>query len=107
MSNKIAVFCTTSSPDEASRIAKALVSEGLAACVTRLPGVHSVYQWEGKVEEAGEILLIAKTRASLWDALRERVLALHSYEVPEIVALPITQGHLPYMEWIDRSTREP
>jgi periplasmic divalent cation tolerance protein len=106
MSNKLMVFCTISNLDDANRLARALVAESLAACVNRLPGVHSTYQWEGKVAESEEFLLLIKTRADLWEPLRQRILELHPYEVPEIIAVPITEGHDAYMQWIDKSTRQ-
>jgi periplasmic divalent cation tolerance protein len=96
---------TVPTPDEASRIARALVEERLAACVNIVPGMRSVYRWRGAVEEADEILLVAKTtRASFW-RLRDRVLALHSYEVPEVIAVPIERGNTEYLSWITESVR--
>lgn len=83
------VFVTTSSSDEASRIAGKLVEEKLAACVNILAGCRSVYRWKGKVENAEECLLVIKTSRARFPALAARVAELHSYEVPEIVALPI------------------
>ncbi|MDR5683132.1 MAG: divalent-cation tolerance protein CutA [Armatimonadota bacterium] len=94
---------TASTPDEASRIARALVEERLAACVNVVPGIRSVYRWREAIEEADELLLVAKTTAASFERLRERVLALHSYEVPEIVALPIESGHPDYLMWMAES----
>jgi periplasmic divalent cation tolerance protein len=104
MSNKILVLCSVSSESEAKLIAMALVEEKLAACVTIQPRVQSVYRWQGKVEQAEEYLLLIKTRASLWDALRGRVLQLHSYDVPELIAVPVSHGNPAYLRWIDEST---
>lgn len=104
MSNKIAVFCTASSLTEAKSIAKAVVEEELAACATILPPVASIYRWKGRVEEAEETLMIIKTRQEQFLSLRTRILELHSYEVPEIIAVPIVAGHPAYLEWIDQST---
>jgi periplasmic divalent cation tolerance protein len=105
MSNKILVFCSVSSHSEAKSIARTLVEEKLAACVAIQPLVESVYRWQGNVEVAEEYLLLIKTRASLWDALRGRILQLHSYDVPELIAVPVTHGNPAYLEWIDESTR--
>ena len=99
----VVVYVTASSPDEAAAIARALVEERLAACVNQTP-VHSVYRWQGQVEEAAEILLVAKTRRSALDALAARVRALHSYTVPEIIALPLVAGSPPYLQWIVEET---
>lgn len=104
MSNKIIVFCTVSSLAEGKTVAQALVAEELAACVTLLPPVQSVYRWQGKIEEAQEVLLMIKTREGQWEALRQRIQELHSYEIPEIIGVPITAGNPAYLEWIDRST---
>jgi periplasmic divalent cation tolerance protein len=100
----VVVYITAGSPDEAATLARALVAERLAACVNRVP-VESVYQWQGQVEEAAEVLLIIKTRRGLLDALAARVRVLHSYTVPEIVALPIIAGWPPYLQWIAEETQ--
>lgn len=97
------VLMTAPDAAAAERIARALVDERLAACVNILPGVRSVYRWEGKVEESSEVLLVAKTRASLFGKVEARVRALHPYDVPEIVALPLTDGSRPYLSWLDQS----
>jgi periplasmic divalent cation tolerance protein len=94
---------TVPTPDEASRIARALVEERLAACVNIVPWMHSVYRWRGAVEEADEILLVAKTTRASFGRLRDRVLALHSYEVPEVIAVPIETGNPEYLSWIEES----
>jgi len=99
----VVVYVTASSADEAATLGRALVAERLAACVNRVP-VESVYQWQGQVEEAAEVLLVIKTRRSLLDALAARVRALHSYTVPEIIALPIVAGWPPYLQWIADET---
>mgnify|MGYP006383139605 CR=1 FL=1 len=100
----LVVFCTC--PDEASaaRIAHALVEERLAACVNRVPGLRSTYRWRGAVHEDSEVLLVIKTAEDRFEALRERVVALHPYELPEIVAVPITHGLAPYLDWIGAET---
>ena len=90
--------------EEAARIQETLVREKLAACVSSLPGVRSCYRWRGKIETAGEVLLLAKTTATAFEALRSRVAGIHSYEVPEIVALPVMAGHPPYLAWLADNT---
>jgi periplasmic divalent cation tolerance protein len=94
---------TAASLEEAHRIARALVEERLAACVNVLPGVRSVYRWEGTVEEAEEILLVVKTVPERFDAMRDRVLSLHSYQVPEVVALPVHAAASAYERWVQES----
>ena len=100
----ILVLCTC--PDEAlaARIANALVEERLAACVSRIGGVTSTYRWRGAVEQASECLLLIKTTSERFDALREHIVALHPYELPEIVAVDVAQGLPAYLEWIARET---
>lgn len=89
-------------PDEptATSIARALVEEGLAACVNVSGEVRSIYRWRGSVEEAGERLLVIKARADRLEALAARIVALHPYEVPELLALPVARGLGPYLEWL-------
>jgi len=101
----VVVFVTAGSRREADRIAAALVEERLAACVNLVAPVVSIYQWEGKIERGREVLLIAKTRRALVPRLTARVQALHSYDVPEIIALPIEAGSTPYLEWLTAETR--
>ena len=101
------ILITTASPDEANRIASALVDEKLIACANVVPAVHSHFIWKGKRTEETESLLIAKTRRKLFDAVAKRVRELHSYDVPEIIALPIVAGSADYLKWLDESTREP
>lgn len=102
----IVVLCTC--PDEASaeRIASALVEERLAACVNCVPGIASTYRWQGKVDRAHECLLLIKTTSERFDALRERIVALHPYELPEVIAVDIALGHAPYLAWIATETGE-
>jgi len=100
------VLITASSPDEGARIAEALVSERLAACVNRVDGISSVYWWKGKMERESECLLIAKTRGELVERLIARVKEMHSYSVPEVIALPIEAGNPDYLMWIAEETKE-
>jgi len=105
MPKHVVVFMTASSPREARKIAGALVKEKRAACVNLLPGLRSIYRWKGKVESAREILLLAKTTAAAMPGLIRRVRQLHSYEVPEIIALPIAAGHKGYLAWVESSVK--
>ncbi|MCC6265748.1 MAG: divalent-cation tolerance protein CutA [Bryobacterales bacterium] len=105
MSNKILVYCAVPSLEIATMIAQTVVHEELAACVNVLPGLTSVYRWQGAVETANELLLLIKTREALFEALRARIVSLHPYEVPEIIATRISEGHAPYLEWIGHSTQ--
>ena len=97
----IIVFVTVGSVAEGERLAQALVEERLAACVNRIPNIQSVYRWEGKVEQSGEELLVIKTGRQLFTALEKRVRELHSYEVPEIIALPLIEGTEAYLRWLE------
>jgi periplasmic divalent cation tolerance protein len=99
----IVVFLTASSGEEATRLADLLIGAHLAACVQILPEMESVYRWQGKIERQSEILLIAKTTAAKFAELEREVRALHSYETPEIVAVPLVAGSTPYLEWLANS----
>lgn len=100
MSQPLVVLVTASGRDEADRVASALVEEGLAACVNVVPGVRSVYRWQGQVERSDELLLVIKTARHLLTNLVARVQDLHSYTVPEVVALPIVGGSAVYLDWL-------
>ena len=97
------IYITCGSAENARQIATALVEERLAACVNILPGLESVYRWEGKLESAPEFLLMIKTRLEIFTTLRERVCKMHHYELPEIIAVPIVAGLEPYLNWITES----
>ncbi len=99
----IVVFITAPSKAEAARLAEMLVDKRLAACVQILPGLESVYRWQGQIERQEEVLLIAKTVSGKFDDLSREVSALHSYETPEIVAVPIVDGSGPYLQWLSAS----
>lgn len=94
-------------PDEefAGRLAHGLVAQKLAACVNVLPSVRSVYAWNGEICNEGELLCFIKTRRSLFSALREHILGLHPYEIPEIIALPLVEGSDNYLAWLRDNTR--
>jgi periplasmic divalent cation tolerance protein len=100
----IVVYVTAGSLDEADRLARGLVEERLAACVNRIGPIQSVYRWEGKLEQSEEHLLIIKTEKDLFSALEKRVRELHTYSVPEIVALPIIDGSQDYLRWLGAQT---
>lgn len=100
----IIVFMTASNGEEAARLAEMLVGAHLAACVQILPEMESVYRWQGKVERAAEVLLLAKTTRSKFEELEREVRALHSYDTPEIIAVPVIAGSMPYLDWIKQST---
>jgi periplasmic divalent cation tolerance protein len=101
MTDKIVVLVTCANHAEAQHIARAQVQARLAACANILSSpVHSIYRWKGKVEKAAETLMLVKTSQKRFARLRERVRALHSYKVPEIIALPITEGLSAYLAWI-------
>lgn len=102
--NYLVVFITAGTSEEAGRIADILVAERKAACVNIVPGVHSKFWWQGEIDSADEALLIVKTKASLLDELVRLVKENHSYEVPEVVALPILGGNPDYLKWIDEVT---
>ncbi len=102
----IVVFVTAGSPEEAERIAEGLVSDRLAACVNIVPAVRSLYVWEGNLCREGETLLVIKSRMARWEALAARVRELHSYQVPEIIALPIAAGSGDYLRWVEERVRE-
>ena len=101
MSQATVVLVTCGTEEEAAKIARALVEERLAACVNLLAPVRSIYRWEGKVCDEKEWLLVIKTRAERFRELEEKVKALHSYSVPEIISLPIVRGSMPYLHWVE------
>ena len=100
----LVVMITVGGPEEARRIADALIDQRMAACVNIVPQVSSVFRWEGEIEDENESLLVVKTRADLFPQLEAVVKGLHSYEVPEIIALPIVLGSEDYIEWLGRET---
>ena len=105
VSDAIIVFMTASNGEEAARLADMLVGSHLAACVQILPEMESVYRWQGKIERAAEILLLAKTTKSKFEELEREVRALHSYDTPEIIAVPVVAGSARYLEWLSGDKR--
>lgn len=94
------VYCSCPDAASADAIAASLVDERLAACVTALPGARSTYRWEGRVEQADEVLLMIKTASERLDALTARIRALHPYELPEVIAVEAAGGLAPYLRWV-------
>ncbi|MEK6410521.1 MAG: divalent-cation tolerance protein CutA [Acidobacteriota bacterium] len=104
MSHELIVFVTASSNDEAARIADALVSERLAACVNIVAAIESIYRWEGKVTRDSEAMMIIKTTDERYPELERRVKELHSYSTPEVIAMRIERGSEQYLQWLRDST---
>ena len=105
MTNKILVFTTCGSPEEAAQIARSLVESRLAACVSVTPGIQSVYRWRGAIEESEEWSLTIKSRRDLFAALSAELRRMHSYETPEILAMPVVDGATEYLQWMDGELR--
>ena len=105
MTDKIVVLSTCADAAEAEGIARALVEKRLAACVNVLAGARSIYRWRGAVEECPEHLLIIKSRRELFDQLRSEIEKLHSYEVPEVLALAVTEGSHAYLSWLEHELK--
>lgn len=104
--NQVVILATVDSHEEANRIADTLLDRRRVACVNIVPGVHSRFWWEGEPDTSQELLLIIKTRASLVDEVVSLVKSIHSYEVPEVIALPIVGGNPDYLKWIDTETAQ-
>ncbi len=102
MTDKIVVLTTCASDEEAARIARALVEKRLAACVNVMPASRSFYRWKGAIEDDQESLMVIKSSRGLFDQLRVEIEKLHSYELPEVIAVPIVDGSEGYLEWLDR-----
>lgn len=99
----IVALCMASSVEDAEFIARELVERHLAACVNIVPGVTSIYRWRGEVERNEEVQLVIKTSAERFEALREAIVKLHTYELPELIALEVKAGHAPYLAWLEES----
>ena len=102
-----AAIVLSTAPDRptAERIARALVEERLAACVNLIPGLGSIYRWKGKIEHEEEVLCLIKTRKALMTKLTRRLTALHPYDVPEVIAVEVSAGARPYLNWLAEQTR--
>jgi periplasmic divalent cation tolerance protein len=105
MTDKRIVLCSAGSEDEARKIARHLVEQRLAACVNIVPGMESIYRWQGKLESSGEWLLLIKTTVERFPAVRDAIRDLHSYELPECIAISIEDGSSGYLEWIAQSVK--
>ena len=101
----IVVLVTASSKEEANKIAQGLLQDKLAACVNIIEGIDSRFWWQGKIDSTQEVLLVIKTRKTLFNKLAKKVKSLHSYTVPEIIALPIISGNKTYLDWINDCTK--
>jgi periplasmic divalent cation tolerance protein len=102
----IVVLVTASSVAEAETLAKDLVASRLVACTNIIEGIRSLFHWQGRVQEEKEVLLIMKSRGDLFARIEKRVRTLHSYEVPEVISVPIRQGSAPYLAWLREETAE-
>ncbi len=103
--NYVVVLITAPTPEAGREIARALVEKRLAACVSLLPAVTSLYWWQDSLEEATEVLLLAKTRGDYFEPLKREVTSMHPYQVPEIIALPLVEGLEAYLSWIEDALR--
>lgn len=103
MTDKRIVLSTAGSEDEARKIARHLIEHQFAACVNIVPHVESIYRWQGKVESSREWLLLIKTTAARFPAVRDAIRELHSYELPECIAVSVEDGSLDYLQWIEHS----
>jgi periplasmic divalent cation tolerance protein len=102
MTDKIVILSACDSEEQAARLARHLVELRLAACVNIVPGARSIYRWKGAIEEASEWLLVIKSRRDLFSSIQSEIAKTHSYEVPELLALPVVEGAVGYLEWMDR-----
>jgi periplasmic divalent cation tolerance protein len=103
---EIVVFITAQSEEEATKIGQVVVKDGLAACANIVPRIKSIFNWQGKLSEESETLMVLKTRVSLFAELAQTVQRLHSYEIPEIIALPIVTGLPSYLDWVRENTQK-
>ncbi len=101
----VVVMVTAPTEEEAASIGRTVVEEGLAACCNIVPRVRSIYTWQDKVCDEDEVLCLMKTRKALFSGLKDRIIELHSYDVPEVISLDIEGGHRDYLSWIDDVTR--
>lgn len=104
MTDALIVLTTLPSSDAAAELAKKVVGEKLAACANLIPALRSIYRWQDKLQDENEVLVLFKTRQEQFERLKARILELHPYEVPEVLAIPVEQGYQAYLEWIARET---
>jgi periplasmic divalent cation tolerance protein len=105
MTDKIVVLSSCGDEEEARRVARHLVESRLAACVQVIPGAHSFYWWQGRIEDSREWVLVAKSSRDRFPALRQELLRVHSYQTPEVVALAVVDGSPTYMDWLEREVQ--
>jgi periplasmic divalent cation tolerance protein len=103
--NQLVILCTVPDRGSGERIARSLVQERLAGCVNLVPGVVSTFRWEGEVKEEQELLMIIKTAAGRFEAVREAIIKLHPYDIPEVIALPITEADPKYIAWLTENSK--
>ena len=101
----IITYCTCPDIATANKISRLLISQHMAACVNQVPGITSVYEWEGKIEETSEVLLLIKSTEERFDAITRLVTAEHPYELPELIAVPVSKGLPDYLDWIKQCTK--
>jgi periplasmic divalent cation tolerance protein len=106
MTEYVIVYITASGEEEAEKIARALLDAKLAACVNIVRNVRSIYRWQGKIEDESEVLMIVKSRRKLFGRLLDTVKKLHSYSVPEVVAMPVIEGSEEYLAWLGKETSQ-
>jgi periplasmic divalent cation tolerance protein len=105
VTDALLVFTTLPSADKAAELAKLLVTERLVACANLLPAVRSIYRWQGEMHDENEVLVLLKTRAEHLERLKLRILEVHPYEVPEVLAVPVESGYQPYLDWLAGETK--
>ena len=105
MTDALLVFTTLPSADKAAELAKLLVNERLVACANLLPAIRSIYRWQGELHDENEVLVLLKTRAEHLERLKLRILEVHPYEVPEVLAVPVESGYQPYLDWLAGETK--
>jgi periplasmic divalent cation tolerance protein len=105
VTDALLVFTTLPSADKAAELAKLLVNERLVACANLLPAIRSIYRWQGELHDENEVLVLLKTRAEHLERLKLRILEVHPYEVPEVLAVPIESGYQPYLDWLAGETK--
>ena len=101
----VMIYCTCPDIETANRISRLLISHHAAACVNQLPGITSIYEWEGKIEENNEVLLLIKSTEERFDSIQKLIIEEHPYELPELIAVPISKGLPDYLDWIKQCTK--
>jgi periplasmic divalent cation tolerance protein len=105
VTDALLVFTTLPSADKAAELAKLLVNERLVACANLLPAIRSIYRWQGELHDENEVLVLLKTRSEHLERLKLRILEVHPYEVPEVLAVPVESGYQPYLDWLAGETK--